>query len=90
MKKILTIGSILALFVFTTPVLAIDLPLCDMVECDHCKKDHKCDDKCKKGEDSKCCKEADKKKDKTSKACCKKGGNSCDKKKTTKKDPPKS
>ena len=36
------------------------------IQCEHCKADHKCDDKCKKGKKSKCCK-----KDKAkSKKCC--------------------
>ena len=36
------------------------------IYCDNCKKDHKCDDKCKKGKKSKCCKQQKSK----SKKCC--------------------
>lgn len=51
-----------------------------IVDCEHCAKDHKCDDKCKKGEKSECCEAAVKKnnEDKTKEAsCCKKGEKSC-------------
>ena len=50
----------------------------DPIACEHCAKDHKCDDKCKKGENSKCCAKAENKQGgKTDKACCKKGHKSC-------------
>jgi hypothetical protein len=48
------------------------------IACEHCEKDHKCDDKCKKGEKSACCEKAQAKQEgKTDKACCKKGHKSC-------------
>lgn len=56
----------------------IELPA--VTPCEHCAKDHTCDDKCKKGEKSTCCADASKEKEASEKpACCKKGEKSCSK-----------
>ena len=78
MKNLLLIFSLTALFSVST-IAADNYSTIEPWACEHCAKDHKCDDKCKEGEKSACCKKADEKKEEAVKSCCKKGKKSCKK-----------
>ncbi len=95
MKKILLSLSVLALFSLAT-VANNSAPSIVSIDCEHCKKDHTCDDKCKDGDKSDCCDDAKASLEKdseattttsttTKKACCKKGHQACGPKKVEEK-----
>ena len=59
MKNLILAFSLLAFVGSYTTSYAFDNTV-TVVDCDHCKKDHKCDDKCKDSKKGKCCKEGSK------------------------------
>lgn len=74
MKKLILSLALLA-FIGSGTVSAVAFDnIAVAIDCDHCKKGHKCEDKCKKGDKSQCCEAKAGEGKAEAKSCSKKAG----------------